>query len=1599
MTELDIKHLREAQKKYLENHFRESSSNDPGNLRPHYDPESHWEYLSKLLDALHDSENHNIALSGAYDTGKSSIIQGLQKLCEAIGCGPQVKIISLSTLAPLIAPDQTNLDEPSSKTLYSTEPFRFSGKNDDLENRHIKKPQQESTNQLIQHSIVKQLIYSNDKGPRSRYSQLHKIPNLTLAVTTIITVIIVALILLSTSTIHLIFAHRGMPGDLWVRILFFLALLIITGIITVYIMRHSKKTPSLSSIHLGNEPNSITVNNSDESYFDRYLDEIIYFFETNPQTDIIVFEDLDRFNDSEIFNNLRELNSVLNNAPKINKNQRSIRFIYCVRDSLFSEATTANPISQSSETGQTRNAESKFFDVRIPVLPFISSFNSQNYLKNIFSVKTLAPSYSLWDATKQISSTVSRYLTDMRQLKTIAHEYLIFSDKIFGETYFPQKSEHGEPTEESLLLAMVIYHSFYPEDFEKIPQRQSKLDYLYDEANRIRNEAIKETRNGINDANAILSATQKNQVSKEAEKKFFKEFNISDTDEDLPKRISRIIATLSQRIRELQKADFKELIELTSIMDSTTDADKAPQDKTNQMWEAITKTYQATSQSNLARDLLSSGYINKDYILYASMENNSAGLARRDNSALFIHHVIQPEIPDFSYELSDEAIADLQGQDNLKYDEDCTFNIFILQYLLKPDTRNNASQIKNNRKSATTMLKNTDIQYEISGREFLNEFFGNSYQISFENKTSATEIIATFSPNVFETLITSDFNSLYQKLQLINAALQVINKNNDTIKYSHQAWGLILFIADNWTDTLQFYNENTDITLVNNMTEFIHRQGYVDNDFEKDRIPKNIQQYFALNGFFLVTRPALIFALQKLGEKQNETIDCTNLSLNNLLSLEKYPTDNNGCSIYKTVMGNLPDYALILDDTVESLTPSSDGMLIRILTDLYQNTSHYRSDSATLDRIFSHKAADTQLISDLSSLISKLNSSTTMPDENTLDPEDSTLKLILSRFLAKMAFPYLQKQKNEDGIFSAIPDEPKDNLFKFTFTNINIYTDQIFMLASENAADQIIILYIMCRHAIQQKDLSAKPDVDKIELILQRLYSQYLKQISDKSTKSSKSVEDELLKKIVKNLPGELRAITPAPLPKNAQGYIESIKQLNNHNNSFSLNKSDTELTDSDIEILQQRNGIRYNDISAFNISLLRYLLEHYENSRSEIATLMQTVDKEYEKDGQYFLLRAFAYSKDITRPLKIRAFDEFTRNSSHALDFIADYSGELITQPLINFIKSAVLNTNPTDVTNDSVFRFLRCLEANWKICGTLFEDNSPASYNALIALLERHRPHFHSGLHLVPIISQHGTYIIDKTNIDEIFKHFDIRNANKYTDNYSLNNLYFFEQKYPASGIYHGIISHIDDYARFIDDNKCCPIDQPSKNSNINGSDDSSYDDFVSTLLVDIYQKTYLKRYATSTVQLLFKNCHQQQDLTGETPKNNREFLLGQDGLKSFLNKLEELFEREQIDSTVIKYRRHPFIRELAINGIFAPSFENASVYLQDLCDPDYKEWDSAVKDILKKAMSLKATLPDELFKQIDSLLVELQKDNSFESEIPEIRNELKEYSQRNH
>lgn len=97
---------------------------------------------------------------------------------------------------------------------------------------------------------------------------------------------------------------------------------------------------------------------SDESYFDKYLNEVLYLFE-NASVDGIVFEDIDRFNNTSIFERLREINTLTNIRLKEKSNGDSwkpLRFIYLMRDDIFENKD-----------------RTKFFGFILPIVPVLDS--------------------------------------------------------------------------------------------------------------------------------------------------------------------------------------------------------------------------------------------------------------------------------------------------------------------------------------------------------------------------------------------------------------------------------------------------------------------------------------------------------------------------------------------------------------------------------------------------------------------------------------------------------------------------------------------------------------------------------------------------------------------------------------------------------------------------------------------------------------------------------------------------------------------------------------------------------------------------------------------------------------------------------------------------------------------------------------------------------------------------------------------------------------------------------------------------------------------------------------------------------------------------
>ena len=120
----------------------------------------------------------------------------------------------------------------------------------------------------------------------------------------------------------------------------------------------------------------VTFSNTDNgSVFNKYLDEIVYFFEKTG-TEIVVIEDLDRYDNvsMEVFKSLKELNFMLNANKNIKNN---IVFVYAMRDDLFS----------------TSEDRVKFFETIIPIVSTFSMQNCKEYLVDCY--KKLKKIYEL----------------------------------------------------------------------------------------------------------------------------------------------------------------------------------------------------------------------------------------------------------------------------------------------------------------------------------------------------------------------------------------------------------------------------------------------------------------------------------------------------------------------------------------------------------------------------------------------------------------------------------------------------------------------------------------------------------------------------------------------------------------------------------------------------------------------------------------------------------------------------------------------------------------------------------------------------------------------------------------------------------------------------------------------------------------------------------------------------------------------------------------------------------------------------------------------------------------------------------------------------
>lgn len=392
---------------------------------------------SKILEwALKNQNIKNIALTGSYGSGKSSIIKTFIKEHK------EYNILNISLAS-------------------------FSDK-DIAENEDI--------NRLIELSIMQQMFYhvKHKQIPDSRFKRIRNLRTRSVIFKSLLLMVWLSAVVVffkpNFITTFSLWQEYDLDNN---KIASIIALCALTLGISYAVSKIFRIANNSKLNKLNVQSGEIEINHDvDSSILNKHLDEILYFFEVT-KFDIVIIEDLDRFNNTEIFTKLRELNILVNHSKQIG---RRIVFLYAIKDDMF----------------QDKN-RTKFFDFIIPVIPIINTSNSGEMLLNKFKEANLI----LEDETKDslsidFLSDVSMYIDDMRLLKNIYNEYVVYKEKLD-----PKLNQNN-------LLAMIIYKNIFPSDFVDLHNDKGNVFSIFNNKkelikNRVDeiNEEIKEARKKI----------------------------------------------------------------------------------------------------------------------------------------------------------------------------------------------------------------------------------------------------------------------------------------------------------------------------------------------------------------------------------------------------------------------------------------------------------------------------------------------------------------------------------------------------------------------------------------------------------------------------------------------------------------------------------------------------------------------------------------------------------------------------------------------------------------------------------------------------------------------------------------------------------------------------------------------------------------------------------------------------------------------------------------------------------------------------------------------------------------------------------------------
>lgn len=812
-------------------------------------------YKDALDYVFNNTDVKNVGISGAYSSGKSSVIETYKKL------KPDITFLHISLAY-----------------------FQSTSKS--------KKENIELDEKMLEGKIINQLIHQIDPDniPQTDFKVKRRLSFEKLWLITSLTCILVILLMyilnfsafvnyietLSPMWVRLFLEFITMPLSVLVAGIICSAILFCL-ILEIIRMQFNKNIFKGISV----QGNTIELfAKSEESYFDKHLNEVLYLFE-HSGADVIIFEDMDRYNTNQIFQRLREINTLINNQRK--KSGKVLRFFYLIRDDIF-----------------VSKERTKFFDFIMPVVPVLDGSNSYDQFINHFKQGGI---FKLFD--EYFLQGISLYIDDMRILKNIYNEFLVYYNCISTTGQDPNK-----------LLAIVVYKNIFPRDFSDLQLNRGFVYTLFSKKKEFTNDEVECARKKIEELRqSIIESEKENLKSNEEVDKIYdpqiqsmSHYNSQRAQREvLSKESETRKENIKNRLTEQRNNIISEINELETNIVTLTNRKLYQIINKKNIAEVFKITYinevgsisdfneiKSSDYFDLIKFLIRKGFIDEtypDYITYF-YENS---LSRVDK--IFLRSVTDEQPKEFTYELknlkmvtSRLSLTDFNNEETLNFD--------LLDYLLE-------HQVDVNKDKLSQMLKQIKRDKNF---KFISLYISIGKKVSCFIACLHSEWGTVFDSIIFESNFTYEQKKQY--------ALESIYYTSNNILETMNTRGTFTVFISSSSDFLNISEPN--IKRLIEIFNLLHIK-FTTIDYEISE--KELFNAVYTNNLYIINFELVCLVLKVI----YESIDINELKHKNYTLLLTKPTE----PVVTYIKANINDYiTMVLENCDDNITDSEEIVLV-----------------------------------------------------------------------------------------------------------------------------------------------------------------------------------------------------------------------------------------------------------------------------------------------------------------------------------------------------------------------------------------------------------------------------------------------------------------------------------------------------------------------------------------------------------------------------------------------------------------------------------------------------------------------------------------------